>query len=134
MDRRTALRALPLSLLTLVLRRRPVRATGPLPHPEPRPGITAARVLADDRLHGDVELTRVFGQVRRIPQVMDGVQCYCGCVEIPGHYSLLSCFEADGMARHCEVCTGEARLVFELHAQGRTLAQIRTAIDEKYAL
>jgi hypothetical protein len=70
--------------------------------------------------------------VREIPQVADGVFCYCGCAEIPDHYSLLSCYEADGMAQACVVCQGEGRMVYELHKKGKTLDEIRAAIDRNF--
>ena len=47
-------------------------------------------------------------------------------------YSLLSCFEARGMALECVVCQDEARLVVKLHRQGKTLNQIRAAFDAEY--
>ena len=36
------------------------------------------------------------------------------------------------MARHCMVCQGEGRMAARLHADGKTLDEIRTAIDERY--
>jgi len=41
-------------------------------------------------------------------------------------------FEADGMAQHCRICQGQARLAFRMHGEGKTLDQIRTAIDAKF--
>jgi len=70
--------------------------------------------------------------VRQIPQIVDGIRCSCGCDEIEGFYSLLSCFEQDGMARHCEVCQAHARLIHKLHRQGKTLTQIRAAVEAKF--
>lgn len=100
-------------------------------HPEPRPGIDASRVLPPAEV--PAHASGAFDAVREIPQVMDGIRCHCGCAEIPDMYSLLSCFEDEGMARFCEVCQGQARLVAELHGQGRTLEEIRAAVDERYA-
>jgi len=74
----------------------------------------------------------VFDMVREIPQVVDGIRCQCGCSTLEGKYSLLSCFEADGMAGHCQVCQGEGKLVYRLHKQGKTLDEIRAAIDAKF--
>jgi hypothetical protein len=98
-------------------------------HPKPRSGIDASRVVAAKDLEGDKDVIEAFDLVREIPQVVDGIRCSCGCDTIDGYYSLLSCFEQDGMARHCEVCRGHARLVHRLHRKGRTLAQIRAAVD-----
>jgi hypothetical protein len=36
------------------------------------------------------------------------------------------------MARHCYICQGEANLAFRLHSDGKTLAEIREAIDARY--
>jgi hypothetical protein len=102
------------------------------PHPTPRPGIDASKVLTRDQLTENPKAEPVFELVRKIPQVVDGIRCQCGCAELPEFYSLLSCYEADGMAQHCVICQGEARLAFRMHEQGKTLDQIRAAIDEKY--
>jgi hypothetical protein len=51
---------------------------------------------------------------------------------MPGYYSLLSCFEGDAMARSCPICQGEGRLVARLHKEGKTLDEIRAAVDAKY--
>ena len=75
------------------------------PHPEPRPGITAARVLKADQVE-DAKLREIFDKVREIPQVVDGIRCNCGCADLEGFYSLLSCYEDKGMAQHCLVCQG----------------------------
>lgn len=122
--------------LTMLLLGRAQRARGEQgprkpKHPEPRPGITAARVLRDEMLT-DLSLASVFAMVREIPQVVDGIRCTCGCAEMEGFYSLLSCFEKDGMAQHCVVCQGQARLAHKLHAEGWSLRGIRRAIDAEF--
>ena len=101
-------------------------------HPEPRPGITAARVLTRDQLSDYKDAVEVFDMVRQIPQVVDGIRCQCGCASLESKYSLLSCFEAEGMAGHCQVCQDEGRLVYEMHKKGKTLTEIRAAIDSKF--
>ena len=73
-----------------------------------------------------------FDEVRQIPQIVDGIRCQCGCAEIEGNYSLLSCYEGAGMARGCDVCQGQGRLAFRLHKAGKSLDEIRAAIDERY--
>jgi len=101
------------------------------PHPEPRPGITAARVLKAEQVE-DPKIRVIFDKVREIPQVVDGIRCNCGCADLEGFYSLLSCYEDKGMAQHCLVCQGQATLVHELHKKGWSLNGIRTAIDAKF--
>jgi len=110
----------------------PARGSGPHTHPTPRPGIDASKVLTKDQLKEGPNAAPVFDMVRQIPQVVDGIRCNCGCAELPEFYSLLSCFESDGMAQHCMICQGQARLAFRMHGEGKTLDQIRTAIDAKF--
>jgi hypothetical protein len=119
------------ALLFLPRGARAMRLAGP--HPTPRPGITAARVLASDNLAGDAALIAVFDGVRAIPQVIDGIRCQCGCATVDGFYSLLSCYEDDGaMAKICHICQGEGKLAIRLHKEGKSLDEIRLAIDAKF--
>lgn len=106
------------------------RAKGP--HPTPRPGIDASKVLKANQLTENPKAAPVFDMVRRIPEIADGIRCQCGCADEPEFYSLLSCYEADGMAQHCHICQGEGRLAFTMHEQGKTLAEIRAAIDDRF--
>jgi len=102
-------------------------------HPTPRPGITSAKVLTKDQLGAEhADAAPVFDMVREIPEVVDGIRCNCGCAELPGYYSLLSCFEGEAMARHCGICQGQARVAVRLHKEGKSLDEIRTAIDAKF--
>ncbi|NUQ21502.1 MAG: hypothetical protein HOQ09_11130 [Gemmatimonadaceae bacterium] len=103
-------------------------------HPDPRPGIDASRIPPDDKVrdHGDNALA-AFAEARQIPGILDGIRCHCGCADEPGMRSLLTCYEGeDAMAMHCQICQGQARLAFRLHQRGRTLAQIRAAVDARY--
>ena len=101
-------------------------------HPTPRPGITAARVATAAELRDVPALIPLFDAVRAMPQVADGIGCHCGCATLPGYYSLLSCYEGEAMARQCTICQGQARLAARLHAAGRSLDQIRVAVDAKF--
>ncbi|MEP6779615.1 MAG: hypothetical protein ABJC26_06965 [Gemmatimonadaceae bacterium] len=102
------------------------------PHPKPRAGITGANVLAKADLKDKPELVALYDSVRLIPQIMDGIRCNCGCGNPPELYSLLSCYEKSGMARECVVCQGQGKLAVRLHKEGKTLEQIRVAIDAKF--
>ena len=101
-------------------------------HPRPRAGITSARVLKPADLPDDTEVIKAFNMVREIPHIADGIFCYCGCDEMPEHYSLLSCYEGDGMAQAWVICQGEGKMVYELHKKGKTLEEIRSAIDRNF--
>jgi hypothetical protein len=119
------------ALLLLPRRARAMRSGGP--HPTPRPGITAAKVLTRDKLDGKADLIAVFDGVREIPEVVDGIRCQCGCAASDGFYSLLSCYEGDNaMAKTCHICQGEGKLAIRLHKEGKSLDAIRNAIDAKF--
>ena len=122
-----------LALIPLVAFARPAKAIvlGKPKHPTPRPGITAERVVPDAKLM-DKSAAPVFAMVREIPQVVDGIRCNCGCAELDGFYSLLSCYEPNGMAQHCVICQGQAKLAYKLHKEGWSLDGIRRAIDAEF--
>ena len=106
---------------------------GPHPHPAPRPGITAEKVLATEQLGPWVAAAPAFDEVRQIPEIIDGIRCNCGCADDPNFYSLLTCYEgSEAMARVCQICQGQGRLAFRLHAAGKTLEEIRAAIDARF--
>jgi hypothetical protein len=102
------------------------------PHPTPRPGIDASHVLKADQLKDAPNAIPAFDEVRQIPEIVDGIRCHCGCATDKTRYSLLSCYEGDGMARECHTCQGQGRMAFRLHKEGKSLAEIRDAIDAKY--
>jgi len=103
------------------------------PHPTPRPGIDASHVLQEEEIKGGKDVIAAFNEVRQIPQIVDGIRCQCGCAKHPQFYSLLSCYEGPkAMAQTCETCQGQGRYVFELHSSGKTLDEIRAAIEERY--
>jgi hypothetical protein len=121
---------------SLLLSRR-LRAVAPSPlrpgpHPTPRPGITADKVLTKEQLADAPRAIPAFDMVREIPEVVDGIRCQCGCADSPGYYSLLSCYEGDAMAKSCPICQGQGRLAFRLHKEGKTLDEIRGAIEARY--
>ena len=101
-------------------------------HPRPRPGITGDKVLTPEQLAKSAHLVPLFDGIRAIPQVADGIRCYCGCAELPGFYSLLSCYEGDGMAKICPICQGEGRLAVRLQKEGKSLDEIRAAVDAQF--
>lgn len=100
-------------------------------HPDPRPGIDASKVLTADQLQNPAAAP-VYDMVREMPQIADGIRCTCGCAELPDYYSLLTCFEEQGMAQWCDICQGQARRAHRLFKDGKTLDEIRASIDARY--
>jgi len=119
------------SVLALPLAAPPLGAFVPSSqHPTPRKGITAAKVLHD----ADVpkEARDAYAAAREFPALFDGIYCHCDCASRHDELrSLLSCYETR-MPLDCGVCSGEGRLVGRLARQGKSLDEIRDAIDERY--
>lgn len=102
-------------------------------HPDPRPGIDASDVLAGEALADSPDAIPIYDGVREMPHIADGLRCYCGCAEWEGYRSLLTCFEQNGMARYCDGCLSEAELAHRRWKEGQSLAQIRRAVDARFA-
>ena len=100
-----------------------------LTHPDPRPGITAEKVLAEDKLPDKKRVKEAFAGARQYPELFDGISCACGCEK--EHRSLLSCFESQ-QPTGCWGCQEEAMLVSKLAKEGKTLDEIRKAVDAKW--
>jgi len=107
------------------------RASGRVVHPEPRPGVTAERVLPPSAVPHTPGAADAYAAARGAPHMLDGVHCYCECTKHSGHRSLLTCFESDH-GSHCDICMGEATLAASLAAQGSSLSEIRRAIDQRF--
>ena len=105
--------------------------TDGFPHPDPRPGITAASVLPDERLPNKKKVRALYAAAREFPEQFDGIYCSCHCAD-QGHRSLLSCFESE-QATGCWGCQEAAEEVEKLAREGKTLAEIRAAYDAKFA-
>ena len=107
-------------------------AAKPFEHPEPRPGITADHVLADTDLpKNKKKIHDTYSAARAHPELFDGLYCACDCREAMGHRSLLSCYESK-QPQGCLACQEQAWLVADLAKQGKSLAEIRAAVDKKF--
>ena len=100
-------------------------------HPDPRPDLSAETVLPAARYAEYARVGAVYAQAAEIPSVLDGLYCYCDCSRHSGHRSLFSCFESDHGAA-CDICLSEAALAYRMTKTGRSLEEIRDAIDELY--
>jgi hypothetical protein len=117
-----------IALAGVVLFTRP--ATGSI-HPDPRPGITAEKILPDFTIPKTPGALEAYAAARRAAGTLDGVYCHCDCSKHAGHRSLLTCFESDHGA-YCDICMGEAMLASGMAARGQSLMEIRDAIDRQF--
>ena len=101
-------------------------------HPDPRPDITAERVLTAEALGSSrkEKVLSAYEGARTYPELFDGLGCACGCTGAgPMHRSLLSCYESM-QPTGCIACQEEANLVAKLAKDGKQLAEIREAVDK----
>jgi hypothetical protein len=75
------------------------------------------------------------------PQVTKWMPCYCGCAAM-GHRSNLDCYQKPGQpgagtvfeehASYCDVCVQITLKTKQLYAEGRSLREIRQAVDQQF--
>jgi hypothetical protein len=123
--------ALLLMLAGVVVWRVLAPGAAPAAHPDPRASVTAVDVVAPARFAADPQIARVYAMAARVPNVLDGLYCYCECARHSDHRSLLTCFESDHGSM-CDICLGEAALAFRMAQEGASLEQIRAAIDARF--
>ncbi|MGE0158673.1 MAG: CYCXC family (seleno)protein [Gemmatimonadales bacterium] len=100
-------------------------------HPTPRADAHAAHTMPVARYASIPRTAEVYAMAAEIPEVLDGIYCYCFCSETFGHYSLLDCFLSDHAAG-CDVCMEEAAIAYEMTSRGESLDAIRQVVDQQY--
>jgi len=116
------------ALVAVVVFTRP--ASGSI-HPDPRPGITAEKILPNFAIPKNPGALEAYAAARTAAATLDGVYCHCDCSKHSGHRSLLTCFESDHGA-FCDICMGEAMVASGMAARGQSLMEIRDAIDRQF--
>lgn len=100
-------------------------------HPTPRPVAERPQVVPAARYASYPRVAETYRMAAAVPGVLDGLYCYCHCHENLGHYSLLDCYTSDHAAE-CDVCLSEGALAYRMSKQGKSLNQIRAAIDNTF--
>lgn len=75
---------------------------------------------------------KAYEAAAAIPDILDKIYCYCECEQHSDHRSLKSCFTDDHGA-NCDICIEEALMAKELYDQGKTVDQIKEAVDREFA-
>ena len=100
-------------------------------HPMPRIDAHAMHVMPAARYASSPGVAEVYEMAAEMPEMLDGVYCYCFCHDNLDHYSLLHCFMEDHGAG-CNICLDEAVLTYEMTKQGSSLDDIRREVDRRY--
>jgi hypothetical protein len=120
-----------LAAVVLLLGLATTRNANAASHPTPRQGLTADHVAPAERYADYPRIAEVYRMAAQIPSVLDGLYCYCDCSKHSDHRSLLTCFQDDHGAA-CDVCLTEAALAYRMVGEGRSLKEIRRAVDGLY--
>ena len=72
------------------------------------------------------DIREAYQVAKDIPEILAQQPCYCYC-ERRGHRGLLDCFRTEHAAS-CDICIKEALLAGQMHRQGKSTEEIRTAI------
>lgn len=67
-----------------------------------------------------------------IPEVIDGIYCYCHCKKNFQHKSLLTC-HVDQHSSYCDICIKETLAAYDMHNKGMKPLEIRRAIDKRFS-
>ncbi|MEE9615023.1 MAG: CYCXC family (seleno)protein [Thermodesulfobacteriota bacterium] len=85
--------------------------------------------LSPDEFSG--ESREAYRIAEEMPEVIDRLPCYCGCMKELEHVSLLSCF-VDEHAAGCKSCKKEAIRASELYEEGKSVEEIRAVIAHEF--
>lgn len=88
-----------------------------------------ATVLPAEKFFGRASLG--YAAAKKIPDICSKLFCYCGCDLTDNHSTLLDCFTSDHGA-DCQICQEEAILALKMKNEGKSLAAIQKAVDQRY--
>jgi hypothetical protein len=83
-------------------------------------------------LFTDEKARAAYQTAKDIPDVLEQLPCFCGCMMNMGHKNNLFCFK-DQHGSACEICQDIALDARKMHDQGLPIAQIQENIRAKYA-
>ena len=91
----------------------------------------SAEVLSP-ALFNDERTRAAYQTAKDIPEVLEQLPCFCGCMTSFGHKNNLFCFK-DQHGSGCTICQDIALDAHKMHAEGKPIAQIQENIKAKYS-
>jgi hypothetical protein len=91
----------------------------------------AADVLSPT-LFSDEKARAAYQTAKDIPEVLEQLPCFCGCMSSFGHKNNLFCFK-DQHGSGCNLCQDIALDARKMHDQGMSIARIQETIKAKYS-
>jgi hypothetical protein len=112
-----------------------------MPGDGPPADASAAWAARPDFVRVSARTEEAYAYALEHPQVIRWMPCYCGCAGM-GHRSNLDCYlqRSETVARttfeehasYCDICVETTLLAKKMTAEGRTLREIRAAVDQTY--
>ncbi len=115
-------------------------ATGALPGDQQPAGAREAWDARPDYVKVGARTEEAYAYAMYHSKVIEWMPCYCGCGGM-GHRSNLDCYfkaEPGGQivfeehASYCDICVDTTLLARKMVAEGRTLREIRDAVDQTF--
>lgn len=116
-------------------------ATGALPGDQELVGAREVWEARPDYVNVDARTEEAYVYAMYHSKVIEWMPCYCGCGGM-GHRSNLDCYFKPGMpggqivfeehASYCDICVKTTLLAKKMVAEGRTLREIRDAVDQTF--
>ena len=113
-----------------------------LPNGDLQEETASVNVLPDFLSDKPEEMQMVYAAAGKASELLEWIPCYCGCGESAGHLSSKNCFvneiREDGTVvwddhgTRCLVCMEIAVESIKMQQEGKSVKEIREAIDSKY--
>jgi hypothetical protein len=107
----------------------------------PMAGASEAWAARPAFVRGNAATEEAYAFAIQHPQIVQWMPCYCGCSAM-GHGSNLDCYFKHGQpgdkavfeehASFCDICVQITLKTKQLHAQGKSLHEIRQVIDQTF--
>jgi hypothetical protein len=72
-----------------------------------------------------------YQAAKEIPEILNQLPCFCGCMQNFGHKNNLYCFR-DNHGVECAMCQDIALDAMQMHKNGLTLERIREHVQTKF--
>src|SRR6266571_3715547 len=106
-----------------------LRTTGESAEESPEP-VKRALTLPPE-MFTDPAAREAYQAAKDVPEVLEQLPCYCGCMTSLGHKNNLFCF-MDEHGSACTVCQNIAIDARKMHGEGVGIEQIKQNIAAKY--
>ena len=104
----------------------------PTPEAGVSPGALKNAGVLSPTLFDDPETRAAYQVAKDIPEVLEQLPCFCGCMTSFGHKNNLFCFK-DQHGAGCTLCQEIALDAKKMHDQGMSIVQIQDNIKTKYS-